>query len=81
LDIFVKKKSILINGKELVMLASIYNKEVKNWNEKVLTSKEIESTENKKAETATVKPGRELSPAGNEIFRREFENDSIIECF
>ncbi|HAX48972.1 MAG TPA: hypothetical protein DCX92_08305 [Bacteroidetes bacterium] len=81
MDIFVKKKSILINGKELVMLASIYNKEVKNWNEKVLTSKEIESTENKKAETTTVKPKRELSPSGNEIFRREFENDSIIECF
>lgn len=63
------------------MLASIFNNDVKNWNETVLTINDNESVQSHKTDTSTIESVNKMVIHNPEIFRPEFENDSIIECF
>lgn len=63
------------------MLASIFNNEVKSWNETVFTVNETDSEHSNKVDTSNIETVNKMTIQNPEIFRQEFENDSIIECF
>ncbi len=63
------------------MLASIFNNDVKSWNETVFTINENESVQSHKTDNSTVETVNKMVIQNPEIFRPEFENDSTIECF